>query len=169
MSKSIGDSNLKSPDFNPMDPNNSPPSPQQPTTNPSIIPSSNKSPLQEEELAEERQQSELQNLQQPQLRRISSVSAAASRVKKRALSFSTMRRSSSVSDRYCRIHDQSEFLADDDDHHHDHIDVDGDGYGKVGSMAENAAAYRGSSRSDHKKKLISRSRIIRACKKILGL
>ncbi|CAL1352526.1 unnamed protein product [Linum trigynum] len=166
MSKSIGDSNLKSPDFNPN--NSSPPSPQQQQhpTKPFIIPCSNKSPS--AEAGELRQETEQINQQQPQLRRNSSVSAAASRVKKRALSFSAMRRSSSVSERYSRIHDQSDFLADDDDHHqHDHVH----GFGNMGSLPEAAAAdhNRGSSRSDQKKKLMSRSGIIRACKKVLGL
>ncbi|CAN1143697.1 hypothetical protein LINPERHAP2_LOCUS13730 [Linum perenne] len=99
--------------------------------------------------------------QQPQLRRNSSVSSAATHLKKRAISSfsfssSNMRRSSSVSERYCRIHDQSSvFLPPQPCSSPTHYDTQ--------KMDDPVSPSRSV------KKKLSKSGIVRACKKMLGL
>ncbi|WCJ18612.1 hypothetical protein M5689_000949 [Euphorbia peplus] len=88
------------------------------------------------------------------LKRNSSVSAAASTMKK---AFS-IRRSTSVSDRYCRIHDQSS-VPSPTTHHHPDFDLDADADLNPDGLV---------SKSRSVKKKNTRSRILKACKKLIG-
>ncbi|KAJ8768022.1 hypothetical protein K2173_020962 [Erythroxylum novogranatense] len=84
----------------------------------------------------------------PKLMRNSSVSSSSLQsAVKRAFS---MKRSSSVSERYCRIHDQTVSLT---------CDEEGEGEGEGDTVARTRSV----------KKNHSRGRILKACKRLLGL
>ncbi|CAN1305900.1 hypothetical protein LINPERPRIM_LOCUS26653 [Linum perenne] len=126
-----------------------------------FIPKLQKPEEEEENPAKETEQHQHQQQQQPQLRRNSSVSSAATHLKKRAISSfsfssSNMRRSSSVSERYCRIHDQSSvFLPPASSSSPTHYETQ--------KMDDPVSPSRSV------KKKLSKSGIVRACKKMLGL
>ncbi|XP_065871699.1 uncharacterized protein [Euphorbia lathyris] len=93
------------------------------------------------------------------MKRNSSVSSSGSHSLHSAVKKAfSIRRSTSVSDRYCRIHDQSSALPSPTTHHYD-VEADAD-------LDTDADGFVNKSRSVKKKN--TRGRILKACKKLIG-